>query len=174
MGISPVFVRFAEVGPFASAFWRVGLALPLLWLWLLWEVRRTGMTIRSAMQFDTAILLAGIFFAGDLFFWHLAILNTSITNATLLACLAPVWCGGQTGGVRWPALARSGRCAHRAVLPDGYSQGLVTVYFVSYITFIPTGALLPAATRCQHAYSSRPRSELSHFSCFLERRSKSD
>ena len=33
MGISPVFVRFAEVGPFTSAFWRVGLALPALWLW---------------------------------------------------------------------------------------------------------------------------------------------
>jgi len=32
MGISPVFVRFAEIGPFASAFWRVALALPALWL----------------------------------------------------------------------------------------------------------------------------------------------
>ena len=25
MGISPIFVRFAEIGPFTSAFWRVGL-----------------------------------------------------------------------------------------------------------------------------------------------------
>ena len=33
MGASPIFVRFAEVGPFTSAFWRVFLALPVLWLW---------------------------------------------------------------------------------------------------------------------------------------------
>jgi len=33
MGISPIFVRFsaADVGPFASAFWRVALALPVLY-----------------------------------------------------------------------------------------------------------------------------------------------
>src|SRR4029079_18436191 len=47
MGISPIFVRFAEVGPFTSAFWRVGLALPALWLWSYLEgrgepVRATG------------------------------------------------------------------------------------------------------------------------------------
>ena len=33
MGISPIFVRLADVGPFASAFWRGTLALPLLWTW---------------------------------------------------------------------------------------------------------------------------------------------
>ena len=31
MGVSPIFVRLADVGPFASAFWRVTLALPALW-----------------------------------------------------------------------------------------------------------------------------------------------
>ncbi|MEP1209463.1 MAG: DMT family transporter [Rhizobiaceae bacterium] len=91
MGISPVFVRFAEVGPFASAFWRVALALPFLFAWAAVEERRSGLTLAGLLQFDRAIILAGIFFAGDLFFWHLAILNTTIANATLLACLAPVW-----------------------------------------------------------------------------------
>ncbi|MBN9010853.1 MAG: EamA/RhaT family transporter, partial [Rhizobiales bacterium] len=42
MGISPVFVRLADVGPFASAFWRVTAALPLIWLWAAWETRRRG------------------------------------------------------------------------------------------------------------------------------------
>ena len=37
MGISPVFVRFADVGPFTSAFWRVGLAVPLLLAWVAYE-----------------------------------------------------------------------------------------------------------------------------------------
>ena len=34
MGASPVFVRFADVGPYASAFWRTFLALPFLWAWV--------------------------------------------------------------------------------------------------------------------------------------------
>jgi drug/metabolite transporter (DMT)-like permease len=33
MGASPIFVRLADVGPQASAFWRTFLALPLLWAW---------------------------------------------------------------------------------------------------------------------------------------------
>jgi drug/metabolite transporter (DMT)-like permease len=91
MGVSPVFVRFAEVGPMASAFWRVLLALPLLMVWALIEQRRSRKSGRSFVAFDAALILAGLFFTGDLFFWHLAIVNTSIANATLLACLAPVW-----------------------------------------------------------------------------------
>lgn len=90
MGISPVFVRNAEVGPFASAFWRVVLALPLLYLWA-----RASRTADSPSIADHArrrsVLLAGLFFAGDLLFWHVAILHTSIANATFLACLAPIW-----------------------------------------------------------------------------------
>ena len=92
LGISPVFVRNAEVGPFASAFWRAFAALPLLLVWSLVERRvggraGTGIAIRN----PRAVVLAGLFFAGDLTFWHLAILNTTIANATFLACLAPVW-----------------------------------------------------------------------------------
>lgn len=91
MGISPVFVRYAEVGPFASAFWRVALALPLLFGWMYFEARRQKQPLSQALKFDRTIVLCGLFFAGDLFFWHLAILNTTIANATLYSCLAPVW-----------------------------------------------------------------------------------
>ena len=88
MGISPIFVRFAEVGPFASAFWRVALALPALWLW----ARLEGPTgIAPTRGERIAIIAAGLLFAGDLTFWHLSILNTSVANATFLAVLAPVW-----------------------------------------------------------------------------------
>src|SRR5438270_8190361 len=34
MGASVLFVRWADVGPYASAFWRVFLALPFLFLWM--------------------------------------------------------------------------------------------------------------------------------------------
>lgn len=91
MGISPVFVRFAEIGPFASAFWRVAIALPALFIWALMDARRAGVPLISTLKINRAIVLTGVFFAGDLFFWHLAIVNTNIANATLLACLAPVW-----------------------------------------------------------------------------------
>ena len=92
LGLSPVFVRNAEIGPFASAFWRATAALPLLVLWSLAERRmngRAGAGIR--VRNPRALVLAGLFFAGDLTFWHLAILNTTIAKATFLACLAPVW-----------------------------------------------------------------------------------
>ena len=90
MGISPIFVRFAEVGPFTSAFWRVGLALPALWLWSTLERPAEGKARPDAAA-RLSVLLAGLLFAGDLTFWHLAIMNTSVANATFLATLAPVW-----------------------------------------------------------------------------------
>ena len=39
MGASVLFVRWADVGPYASAFWRVFLALPFLYLWMRLENR---------------------------------------------------------------------------------------------------------------------------------------
>ena len=35
--------------------------------------------------------MAGLLFAGDLFFWHLAILSTTVANATFLATTTPIW-----------------------------------------------------------------------------------
>ncbi len=92
LGLSPVFVRNAEVGPFASAFWRAFAALPLLFVWSLVERRMSGRAGRGIkVSNPRALVLAGLFFSGDLTFWHLAILHTTIANATFLACLAPVW-----------------------------------------------------------------------------------
>lgn len=85
MGASVLFVRQADVGPFASAFWRVALALPVL---ATWAALAEG---RRAFRMDGASLAAGAFFAGDLFFWHLAILGTTVANATALATTSPVW-----------------------------------------------------------------------------------
>lgn len=89
MGLSPVFVRLADVGPFASAFWRVALALPVLYAWMRLDER--GATARPAASFTRATLLAGLVFTGDLFFWHLAIVNTTVANATFFATTAPLW-----------------------------------------------------------------------------------
>lgn len=101
MGISPIFVRLSDVGPFASAFYRVFLALPVLYAWMRFEQskERTGAPIR---RFSPAVIATGLAFTGDLFFWHLAILNTSIANSTFFATTAPVW----VGLIGWVALGR--------------------------------------------------------------------
>jgi drug/metabolite transporter (DMT)-like permease len=86
MGASVLFVRWADVGPHASAFWRVLLALPFLFAWMRLENRSAAWP-----RLDRAVLLAGLMFSGDLFFWHLAILGTTVANATFLATTAPIW-----------------------------------------------------------------------------------
>lgn len=88
MGASPLFVRLADVGPYASAFWRTFLALPFLAVWAMAEPRTQPMT---ALLADRAMLLSGLFFTGDLFFWHLSIFATTVANATFLATMAPIW-----------------------------------------------------------------------------------
>jgi len=87
MGISPIFVRLADVGPFSSAFWRVVLALPILYAWTKLSPPEGGVERRYAR----ASLLAGLAFTGDLFFWHLSIVSTSVANATFFATTAPIW-----------------------------------------------------------------------------------
>lgn len=89
MGISPVFVRLAEVGPYASAFWRVLLALPVLYAWM--RIAERGNSGRRGRSFSGATVFAGLAFAGDLFFWHLSILNTTVANATFFATTAPIF-----------------------------------------------------------------------------------
>jgi drug/metabolite transporter (DMT)-like permease len=86
---SPLFVKVSETGPVATAFWRVALALPVLWAWLAIERRRRP---RAGGGIDRGLMLAaGVLFAGDLAVWHWSILLTSVANATLLANLAPIF-----------------------------------------------------------------------------------
>ena len=87
---APLFVKVSETGPVATAFWRVFLALPPLWLWAL---ASEGVTRQASdMRRHYGMLLAiGFFFAGDLAVWHWSILLTSVANTTLLANLAPIF-----------------------------------------------------------------------------------
>lgn len=97
IAFSPIFVRMADVGPMASAFWRVALAAPLLLMWAAlsrpaarWPVDRQAGAPAAALP-RKALLIAGFAFAGDLAFWHLSIFYTSVANATLLSNLAPIF-----------------------------------------------------------------------------------
>jgi drug/metabolite transporter (DMT)-like permease len=87
IALSPIWVRLADVGPTASAFWRVALAVPLLWTAVAFAPRTRG-----APRADWRMLVvAGIAFAGDLAFWHWSIQFTSVANSTLLANLASIF-----------------------------------------------------------------------------------
>jgi drug/metabolite transporter (DMT)-like permease len=88
IGFSPILVRLSELGPVATGFHRLFLALPLLWLWMRWEGRRAAEGMTRAKWLPIAV--PGILFAGDILFWHWSITYTTVANATLLANLAPV------------------------------------------------------------------------------------
>ena len=91
IAFAPIFVRLAspEVGPVASAFWRTALAAPLLWAWV---ARSEGLRAHAESTHTFGpLLLAGLFFAGDLGVWHWSIVWTSVANSTLLANLAPIF-----------------------------------------------------------------------------------
>src|SRR5882672_5465747 len=42
IGFSPILVRVSELGPIATGFHRLFLALPLLWLWMRWDERHAA------------------------------------------------------------------------------------------------------------------------------------
>jgi drug/metabolite transporter (DMT)-like permease len=90
IAFAPIFVRMSDTGPVASAFWRVALAAPMLWLW----VARSSPRPLPSQQWAGAqwkpTFFAGLFFAVDLAVWHWSILWTSVANSTLLANLAPI------------------------------------------------------------------------------------
>jgi drug/metabolite transporter (DMT)-like permease len=88
IGTSALFVKVSETGPVSTAFWRVLLALPLLWAWA-WMDQRKAPTVPGSPR--GLLFAAGFFFAGDLAVWHWSIVLTSVANAVLLANLTPIF-----------------------------------------------------------------------------------
>lgn len=91
IAFSPIFVRISEIGPTATAFHRVALAAPMLFLWLAAERHGAAAPRRPTAGERHLLVLAGLCFAGDLAFWHWSIKLTSVANSTLLANFAPVF-----------------------------------------------------------------------------------
>ncbi|HKQ39246.1 MAG TPA: DMT family transporter [Verrucomicrobiae bacterium] len=81
IGFAPIWVRLSETGPTATAFWRVALALPLLW------IRAKPVSQKPWLM----IVACGFLFAADLTLWHWSLKLTSVTNSTLLSNLAPLF-----------------------------------------------------------------------------------
>lgn len=92
IALSPLFVRFSEVGTTATAFYRFFFALPLVWTWMIFDnlqpdKHRTPRTVREYVL----LVAAGIFLGLDITFWHKAMVTTSVVNAVILNAVTPVF-----------------------------------------------------------------------------------
>ncbi len=165
IGFAPIFVRASEVGPVSTAVWRVVLAVPVLWLIAAFapadrpasvpgDVPPTPPVPAGRWGGWEMMLVAGLFFAGDLAVWHWSIRFTSVANSTLLANLAPIFVVlypwvvyGQRAGRRFLLamtvsmagmallIGRDFRLEGRALLGD--ALGVVTaVFYAGYLLSI--------------------------------------
>ncbi|HEX8574066.1 MAG TPA: DMT family transporter [Allosphingosinicella sp.] len=80
LALGPWMVRLTDVGPVASGFWRLALAIPFLAL-LAWR-QQSG---REAPPWSLVAIVAvgGLFLAVDLAAWHVGIGLTKLANASL-------------------------------------------------------------------------------------------
>lgn len=145
LSVGAMFVRLAEidgVGPTASAFWRMTLALPFL-IVLAGRESRWLLPPRPSIGVAAA---AGIFFALDLAAWHLGILQTKVANATLFgncASLLLVFWGiflTRTLPRGWQAFAIFLAFAGAALLM-GQSYELSPAYLVGDLLSLLAGVL---------------------------------
>ncbi|MBT5927751.1 MAG: DMT family transporter [Verrucomicrobia bacterium] len=93
IGLAPIWVRFSELGPVSTAFHRLLLALPMLWLWQTWDTRPSKQTATSNQSKPSMkwFALTGVLFALDMAFWHESLHHTTVANATLLTNAAPIF-----------------------------------------------------------------------------------
>ncbi len=92
IALAPIFVRFSEVGPLATAVNRMALPLPFFFA-LLWLRPRDRVPMSTPAHWRDIwiLILSGLFFAGDLAFWNWSITLTSVANSTILANTTPVF-----------------------------------------------------------------------------------
>jgi drug/metabolite transporter (DMT)-like permease len=91
IGFSGIFVRLAEVGPIASAFYRTAFAVPMFALWIaVAPAAPAGKATRLERGDYATLFLAGLFFACDLGCWHWSLLLTSVANSTLFSNSTPI------------------------------------------------------------------------------------
>jgi drug/metabolite transporter (DMT)-like permease len=87
---SAIFVRWSGMPGVSSAFYRMLIAMPVLWAVL--PLQRPARHRISLRTFWITVA-GGIFFAGDVGLWNVAVMHTSAGNATFLSNIAPLFVG---------------------------------------------------------------------------------
>ncbi|MCL4802814.1 MAG: DMT family transporter [Anaerolineae bacterium] len=90
MAFSGIFVSLAGAPGAVSAFYRMSIATLVLVFPFMRGIQREG---RPTRHEALIAILAGLFFAGDLFFWNTGILISGATTPTLMGNTAPIWVG---------------------------------------------------------------------------------
>ncbi len=85
LGFAPIGLRLSDLGPQATALWRFAFALPVLGVLLLLQ---RGPRAPPALL--PILALAGVSFGLDIAFWHAALTQTSVLNATLASNMTPL------------------------------------------------------------------------------------
>jgi len=91
ISFSGIMVRLSELGPTATAFHRMFLALPVFWLWMASEARTSRSALPATSRDWWLLAFCGIALAADLVVWHWSLHMTSVANATLLGNTAPIF-----------------------------------------------------------------------------------
>ncbi len=89
IAFSPIFVRFSDVDPIMTAFYRIFISLPFFLFFSSFNIIEKV----KFPQFNKSyviFLVSGIFFALDLICWHWSIKLTTVSKATFLSNLAPI------------------------------------------------------------------------------------
>ena len=87
---SAIFVRWSRMPGVSSAFYRMIIAVPVLWAVL--PLQRAGRR-RLSMRTIWIAFAGGVFFASDVGFWNVAVMHTSAGNATFLSNVSPLFVG---------------------------------------------------------------------------------
>jgi drug/metabolite transporter (DMT)-like permease len=90
IGLAPVFVRWSELSPSWSLFYRMFLALPFLALMNLYFNRSAAFKLKSRKHL-LLVLAASLAFAGDMSSWHWSLEFTSVANATIFVNTASIY-----------------------------------------------------------------------------------
>jgi drug/metabolite transporter (DMT)-like permease len=92
IGSAAIFMRLSDVSPTSAAFWRVTLALPLLFIWMRADAGSRVMLSSSPKKgLIRSSMIVGFWFAADMFLWHWSVEKTTVANATLLANMATIF-----------------------------------------------------------------------------------
>ncbi len=91
VGFSPIFVRLSDLGPLASGFYRLALAIPVLWAFqLLAPEKKTRPSAETSASDRLLLILTGAIFGLDIIFWHSSLAYTTVADATLISNTAPI------------------------------------------------------------------------------------
>ncbi len=115
VGFAPLGLRFSDMEPVVTAFWRFVFGLPMLLVF----AKVAGFKITRP---NWAAVATGVFFALDMGIWHAALVRTSVANATFIVNLGAISVGlmawiflKQRPASIWPVAALLALCGAAAM-----------------------------------------------------------